>query len=310
MALLENIRVFMRVVEQGSLSAAGRQLRLSPAVVSHRMQTLEQHFGVRLLNRTTRQVRPTEEGQAFYDACQDVMEALTYAEGVVADVGGTPRGTLRVTAPLGLGRRVLGPLVPEFHTAHPEITVQLRLSDHVLDLLTESVDVAIRMAVLPDSSLIARKFFECERVLCAAPSYLEGRGVPRTPEDLLTHQCLLLRFPGSRQYRWTLPTKSGPVTVPVSGSFDADDGDVLTRWALAGQGIMLKSLWQVADHLQAGRLVPVLLDHAPEPVDLSVLYPHRRLVSAKVKAFADFAVDRLATELRTILGGLDLESLR
>ncbi len=310
MALLENIRVFMRVVEHGSLSAAGRQMRLSPAVVSHRMQTLEQHLGVRLLNRTTRRVQPTEEGQAYYNACQDVIEALTYAESVVADVGGKPRGTLRVTAPLGLGRRVLGPLVPAFHEAHPEITVQLRLSDHVLDLLTESVDVAIRMATLPDSSLIARKVMECERLLCAAPSYLERHGTPETPEDLLTHQCLLLRFPGSQQYRWTLPSKHGPVTLPVTGGFDADDGEVLTRWALAGHGIMLKSLWQVADHLRAGRLVPVLLDHAPEPVDLSVLYPHRRLVSAKVKTFADFAVDRLAAELRAILDGLDLRSLR
>ena len=310
MALLENIRVFMRVVEHGSLSAAGRQMRLSPAVVSHRMQTLEQHLGVRLLNRTTRRVQPTEEGQAYYNACQDVIEALTYAESVVADVGGKPRGTLRVTAPLGLGRRVLGPLVPAFHELHPEITVQLRLSDHVLDLLTESVDVGIRMATLPDSSLIARKFMECERLLCAAPSYLERHGTPETPEDLLAHQCLLLRFPGSQQYRWTLPSKQGPVTVPVTGDFDADDGEVLTRWALAGHGIMLKSLWQVADHLRAGRLVPVLLDHAPEPVDLSVLYPHRRLVSAKVKTFADFAVERLAAELRAILDGLDLRSLR
>ncbi len=310
MALLENIRVFVRVVEQGSLSAAGRQLRLSAAVVSHRMQSLEQHLGVRLLNRTTRRVQPTEEGQAFYDACQDVIEAVEYAEGVVADAGGTPHGSLRVTAPLGLGRRVLAPLVPEFRATHPQISVQLRLSDHVLDLLTESVDVAIRMAMLPDSSLIARKFMDCERLLCAAPSYLDRRGTPRSPNDLLAHQCLLLRFPGSQQFRWTLRTDGGPVTIPISGTFDADDGDVLTTWALNGHGIILKSLWQVADHIRQGRLRPVLLEHAPEPVDLSVIYPHRRLLSAKVKAFADFAVDRLGEELRAILDGLDLAALR
>ncbi|MDH3472633.1 MAG: LysR family transcriptional regulator [Rhodospirillales bacterium] len=310
MALLENIRVFVRVVELGSLSAAGRQLRLSAAVVSHRMKTLEAQLGVRLLNRTTRQVQPTEEGLAYYNACQDVIGALDYAESVVADVGGIPRGTLRITAPLLVGRRVLGPLVPEFQDAYPKIDVQLRLSDHLLDLLSEAVDVAVRMAIMQDSSLITRKIMDCERVLCAAPSYIDAHGAPRSPDDLLSHDCLLLRFPGSQQFRWTLQSKDGPAVVPVRGRFDADDGDVLTTWALTGRGIALKPLWEVADHLRAGRLKPVLLDHAPEPVMLSVLYPHRRLVSAKVKAFANFAVERIGAEMRAILDGLDLATLR
>ncbi len=310
MALLENIRVYLRVVELGSLSAAGRQLRLSAAVVSHRMQTLEAHLGVRLLNRTTRRVQPTEEGIAFYRACQDVVEALEYAESVVADVGGAPQGTLRITAPLLMGRRILGPLVPAFRAAYPQINVQLRLSDHLLDLLSEAVDVAVRMAIMQDSSLIARKIMDCERVLCAAPSYLESRGTPKSPEHLLDHECLLLRFPGSQQFRWTLQSKSGPVTLPIGGSFDADDGDVLTAWALMGHGIAMKPLWEIADHLRDGRLRPVLLDHAPEPVVLSVLYPHRQLLPAKVKAFADFAVEHIGVEMRSILDGLDLAALR
>jgi DNA-binding transcriptional LysR family regulator len=310
LALLENIRVFVRVVELGSLSAAGRQLRLSAAVVSHRMKTLEAQLGVRLLNRTTRQVQPTEEGLAYYNACQDVIGALDYAESVVADVGGIPQGTLRVTAPLLVGRRVLGPLVPKFQNAYPKIDVQLRLSDHLLDLLSEAVDVAVRMAIMQDSSLITRKIMDCERVLCAAPSYIEAQGAPKSPDDLLSHDCLLLRFPGSRQFRWTLQSKGGPAVVPVRGRFDADDGDVLTTWALMGRGIALKPLWEIADHLRAGRLRPVLLDHAPEPVTLSVLYPHRRLVSAKVKAFADFAVEHIGAEMRAILDGLDLAALR
>lgn len=310
MALLENIRVYLRVVELGSLSAAGRQLRLSPAVVSHRMQSLEAHLGVRLLNRTTRNVQPTAEGLAYYNACQDVIEALDYAESVVADVGGAPRGTLRVTAPLLIGRRVLGPMVPGFQESYPQIDVQLRLSDHLLDLLSEAVDVAVRMAILQDSSLIARKIMDCERVVCAAPSYLEDRGTPKAPDDLLEHDCLLLRFPGSQQFRWTLQSKGGPVTLPIRGRFDADDGDVLTTWALMGRGIVMKPLWEIAEHLRAGRLRPLLLDHAPEPVTLSVLYPHRELLPAKVKAFADFAVEHIGTEMRTILDGLDLAALR
>ena len=297
MALLENIRVFVRVVELGSLSAAGRHLRLSPAVVSHRLQQLESHLGARLLNRTTRQVQTTEQGLVYYQACQDVLGALERAESAIADAGGTPRGSLRVTAPLGFGRRVLAALLPAFQTLHSEVDVRLRLSDHLIDLLQEAVDCAIRMAVLADSSLVARKIADCPRLLCAAPAYLEAHGRPAVPEDLLEHRCLLLRFAGSQQFRWTLTTPDGPVILPVAGPLDADDGDVLTEWALMGQGIALKPLWEVAGYLRAGRLEPVLPDFPPEPAVLAVLYPHRRLLPAKVKAFADFMVEHGARTL-------------
>lgn len=292
--LLENMQVFVRVVELGSLSAAGRHLRLSPAVVSHRLQQLESHLGVRLLNRTTRQVQPTEQGAAYYEACQEVLAALAHAESVVADGGGTPRGNLRVTAPLGLGRRLLCPLIPQFTARYPQLDVRLRLSDHLLDLLREAVDVAIRLFVPVDSSLIARKVAVCPRLLCAAPDYLAAHGTPARPEDLRTHQCLLLRFPGSQQYRWTLRTPDGPATFAVGGRMDADDGDVLTDWALLGQGIVLKPLFEVAEHLRDGRLIAVLPDFPPESATLAVVYPHRQLMPAKVKAFADFVIEHLA----------------
>lgn len=310
MSLLENMRVFVRVVEQDSMSAAGRLLRLSPAVVSHRIQALESHLGVRLLNRTTRRVQPTEQGLAFYTACQEVLASVERAENVVAGIGGAPQGSLRVTAPLGVTRRLLAPLVPEFQALHPKVTLQLRCSDHLLDLLTESVDVAVRMAILSDSSLISRKIADCERLLCAAPAYLAEKGTPNTPEELLDHNCLLLRFPGSQQFRWTLQTPEGPKTYSVQGRFDADDGDALTDWALAGQGIVLKPLWEMARHLRAGSLVPLLLDTPPEPVTLSVLYPHRRLLPARVKAFSDFAVTRFAEEIEKELAGMSLQTLR
>ncbi len=309
MSLLENMRVFVRVVEQDSMSAAGRLLRLSPAVVSHRIQSLESHLGVRLLNRTTRRVQPTEQGLAFYQAAQEVLAAVERAETVVAGAGGQPQGALRVTAPLGFARRVLAPLVPEFQQAHPKVTLQLRCSEHIVDLLNESVDVALRMGILTDSSLIARKIVDCERLLCAAPSYLSERGTPQTPEDLLAHNCLLLRFPGSQQFRWTLQTPEGPQTLSVQGGFDADDGDLLTTWALNGQGIVLKPLWEVAEYVKDGRLVPVLADCPPEPVTLSVLYPHRRLLPARVKAFADFAVTRFAEEIDKRVAGLTVKDL-
>ena len=288
MSLLENIRVFIRVVELGSLSAAGRHLRLSPAVVSHRLQQLEQHLGSRLLNRTTRQVSLTEQGQAFLEACGEVVAAVERAEAAVAEGGTTPRGELKVTAPLGLGRRIVAPAVPSFQERYPQIGVRLRLSDHVVDLLKEAVDVGIRLAILEDSSLIARRIASCPRVVCAAPRYLERRGMPLEPADLLEHTCLLLRFPGTPEYRWTLTGPDGPVTLAVAGPRDADDADVLTAWALAGHGLVMKPAYEIADELREGRLVPVLQAFPPEPLTLAVVYPHRRLLPAKVKAFADF----------------------
>lgn len=308
MALLENIRVFMRVVDLGSMSAAGRHLRMSPAVVSHRMMQLEQHVGVRLLNRTTRQVTVTEHGRAYYDACIDVVETVERAEAMVSGAGVLPRGNLRVTAPLSFGRHFLLPLIGSFRAQNPEVAVRLRLSDHLIDLLGETIDVAIRLAVMPDSSFIQRKIADCPRLLCASPGYLERNGMPETPDDLHNHQCLLLRFPGSQQFRWTLQTAGGPVTLPVAGALDADDSDVLTAWALSGQGIVLKPVFEIADHLKAKRLVPVLPANPPEPVVLAALYPHRRLVPAKVRSFADFMVAEAGKAVRTAMAGLTVQS--
>lgn len=293
MASLENIRIFVRVVELGGMSAAGRNLRLSPAVISHRLQQLEDQLGVRLLNRTTRQVSVTEQGAVFYQGCQEVLAALERAETAVSEIGATPRGTLRVTAPLGLARRWLAPLAAEFRRQAPKVDLRLRLSDHLLDLLREGIDVAVRLAVPRDSGLVMHKIADCPRLLCAAPGYLAARGQPARPEELLSHDCLLLRFPGSQQYTWTLETAEGPLKLAVGGPLDADDGDVLTDWAVAGLGIVLKPRFEVAAHLRDGRLVPVLADHPPEPATLAVLYPHREHLPGKVRAFADFVAPRL-----------------
>jgi DNA-binding transcriptional LysR family regulator len=290
--VLNELKVFVRAVELKSISAAARNLRLSAAAASHRILQLEEQVGVRLLNRTTRSLQPTEAGCIFYEHALNVLEAVERAESSMAMASGVPTGSLRVAAPLGFGRRILAPLVSEFHAQHPKVEVRLRLSDHSVDLLSESVDVAIRMSALPDSSFIVRKLADCPRVLVAAPSYIEKHGAPEAPEDLLQHNCLLLRFPGSTDFRWTLNTPEGPSTLPVSGKFDADDGDVLTEWTLEGEGIMLKPYWEVADHLRQGRLRIVLPNHPPEPVSLVMLYPHRHLLPAKVRVFADFLIEK------------------
>ncbi|TWB28574.1 LysR family transcriptional regulator [Nitrospirillum bahiense] len=301
MALLENMQVFVRVVDLGSLSAAGRNLRMSPALVSHRIQQLEAHLGARLLNRTTRQLQATETGQVFYQHCLEVLEAVERAHSSIAAEGGAPSGSVRVTAPLGFGRRVLGPLVPEFRAANPMVDVRLRLSDHLLDLLRESVDMAIRMATLKDSSFVVRKIADLRRVLVAAPRYLEARGRPKAPSDLLEHDCLLLRFPGTQQYRWTLTSpgkdESKSTKLSIAGPMDADDGDVLTRWAVDGHGIALKPLWEVAEEVKSGALEIVMPEHPPEPVQLAIVYPHRALLPAKVQSLSDFLVPRVRTLL-------------
>lgn len=281
--IVENIRVFMRAVESGSFSEAGRVMRISSAVASYRIRVLEEHLGCRLITRTTRRMSLTEAGRIFYEKCLDVVEALDRAESSVAENGGAPRGVVKLTAPLGLGRKAIAPIVAGYRARHPETEIRLRLSDHLLDLVGEAVDVAVRMAKLEDSTFTQRKVADIERAICAAPAYLDRAGTPEAPDDLLRHQCLLLRYPGSRQFRWTLGREGRQAVVPVAGAVDADDGDVLTDWAVEGQGLVLKPLFEVAGHIAAGRLVRVLQDFPPEPVTLAVLYPSRRMLTRRVR---------------------------
>jgi DNA-binding transcriptional LysR family regulator len=289
---LESIRVFLRVVELGSITSGGRDLRLTPAVASKRIKELETRLGTRLLNRTTRKLIPTEAGRLFYEQARGVVSALEDAEASIAGFSGQPRGALRVSAPLGVGQRLVAPLIPRFCDLHPEVQVRMRLSDRRVDLFEEELDAAFVLGTPPDSTLKLRKIADCPRVLCAAPSYLERHGVPRTPRDLIEHghNCLLLRFPRSPEYFWTLQTADGPFRVEGSGRFDADTADVLTRWALEGHGIVNRPRFEVAEALQRGSLVEVLPATPPEPSVFGILYPHRKLQDPKVQRFIDFMV--------------------
>ena len=303
MAYLDNIAVFVRVVELGNLSAAGRDMRISPAVASNRIKELEKHLGVRLLNRTTRQLTPTEQGRAFYDGAKKVLEAVADAEAAVSALSGQPRGTIRVTAPLGLGRRLIASGIPEFRDRYPDIEVRLRLSDHDVDIMREGIDVAFRLGVLEDSSLRMRGIMECERVLVAAPAYLEKHGEPQTPDDLLRHDCLMLRYPGAREHQWTVQTPTGPRKLDVRGPYDSDDGDVLTGWALAGHGIVLKPRFEVEPFLRDWRLRTILVDTPPLPVQLAAVYPHKKYQDPKVRLLLDFMAERCQRLIREILKG-------
>lgn len=299
MSYVSNIQMFVRVYELGSMSAAARDQRTSPAVASSRIADLEKHLGLRLFNRTTRSLHPTENGHLFYDGATKVLETIAAAEDAIAQDNKGPRGTVFVAAPLGIGRRFIAPHVPAFKAAYPQIDVRLRLSDRKIDVTAEGLDVAFHLGDLADSALMVRMVADCPRVLCAAPAYIARRGNPADGAALVAdkHDCLMLRFPGATEFRWNLQTADGPVQFDVTGPFEADDGDVLTQWALDGHGIILKPLFEVAPHLACGALVPVATATPPRAVPLSCLTPHRRLRDAKVRVFLDFMIDRCRSDL-------------
>ncbi|MFW8596133.1 LysR substrate-binding domain-containing protein [Cribrihabitans neustonicus] len=305
MSYLESLRVFTRVVELGSITSGGRDLRLTPAVASKRIKELEKHLGVRLFNRTTRSLTPTEVGKLFYAEAKKVLESIEDAESVVAHFSEAPRGVIRVTAPLGVGRRIIAPLVPGFVEDYPATEIRMRMSDRKVDILADGLDVAFFIGVPHDSNLKMRKISDCARVLCAAPSYLERCGTPQVPEDLIgRHNCLLLRYPRSPEYFWMLETADGPRKFEVSGKYDADDSDVLTAWALDGRGIVNKPRFDVAAHLRDGSLVEVLPQTPPVSTVFGCLYPHRKLQDPKIRLFVDYAVKHgLAAFRRSEAGG-------
>lgn len=283
--------VFARTAELSSLSAAGRELRLSAAVVSSRIAKLERQLGVRLLNRTTRRVNLTEEGQIFYEHCTRILKEIELIENTIGSRSSGPKGAITVTAPAGFGRLHVAPFIPAFSERHPDVQVRLHLTDRITDVIRDGTDLAIRIGDLTNYSFIARKLAANRRVLVASPDYLDTHGMPEKPEDLHDHNCLLLRFPGSQQYQWTLSGPDGSVTLSLNGKFDADNGEVLTQWCLAGAGIALKSLWEVADDIREDRLRVVLPEWTPPGHAIYALYPHGRLLPPRIRAFIDFLVE-------------------
>ncbi len=300
MSYFDNIRTFVRVYELGSMSAAGRDLRISPAVTSARISQLEEHLGVRLFQRTTRNLTPTEQGRAFYGGAREVLEVLEAAEAQVAQLTDNPKGSLYVAAPLGVGRRLIAPHVPGFLKQYPEVQIRLRLSDRKVDLTTEGLDLAFFLGTPEDSTLRLRKIADVTRVLCAAPEYIARRGNPASGEALVAHrhECLNLRFPGATEFQWRLRTPDGPKRFAVAGRYESDDGDVLTDWALAGEGIALKPVFEVAEYLRSGRLVPVAEATPPEPIQMACLFTHRRGQDPKTRLFMDYVTDRVGAAIR------------
>ncbi|NVJ96895.1 MAG: LysR family transcriptional regulator [Alphaproteobacteria bacterium] len=289
MSVFDDMAVFTRVVEQGSFSGAGRTLRMSPALVSSRIARLESHLGVRLFNRTTRRVTVTEAGRRYYDDCLDIRRRVADAEARVSEHDTMPSGILRLTSSTSFGRQFLANQIPTFANRFPDVSLQYRMTDALVDVFGDGMDISVRIGPLADSSLKARILSPCPRYIFAAPDYLAKQGIPETPRDLIDHNCLLLRFPGSRQFRWRFQEASGEdYDVGVEGTLDSNNGEALLEWALMGAGLVFKTYFEVADHVKAGRLKIVLADHMPQDAYIAALYPYEKYIPPRVRAFIDF----------------------
>lgn len=277
--------VFVRTVRCGSLSAAARTLSLTPAAVSYRLTKLEGRLGTRLLHRTTRRLVLTEDGSEYLQHAQRLIGELEKAEAAVSRRDEVPQGTLKVTMPSSFGRQHIAPLVPKFLKRHPLMRLNLNLSDQILDIMEEGVDLSIRICELRDSDFIARKLAPDHRVVCASPEYLESHGVPQKPADLAGHNCLMLM----QQPYWTFKGPEGLERIKVSGNFECNNGEAIREAALSGLGLALKATWDIAGAIKTGRL-KTLLDDYPIASETSIwaVYPSRRNVPAKVTAFILF----------------------
>jgi len=293
---MASMAAFTRVVGAGSFSAAAREMEVSQALVTKQIQELESWLGARLLNRTTRRLSLTEVGTGFYERAARILEAVEEAKNAAGALQTAPRGRLRINAPVSFGLLHLAPVVTDFLRRFPDVSVELLVNDRVVDLLEGEFDVGVRIGRLRDSSLIARRIAPIRLAVCAAPDYLARRGTPRTPDDLANHDCLEYTYFESRG-EWRLLNSEGKeIVVPVSGRYLANNADVLRTSAIAGEGIVLLPTFIIGEDLRTGRLVRLLPDYPPPEQGLHTLYPPGRHLSAKVRSFVDFLVDRFGGE--------------
>lgn len=288
---LDAMLAFTKVVSSGSFAEAGRQLGLTRSAVSKGVIELEQVLGARLLDRTTRQVNPTEVGLAYYERCLSILAQIEETELQVSRLHEEPRGTLKLNAPMSFGIMHLGDAVADFMGKYPDLNLELSLNDRFIDPIEEGYDVTIRIADLKDSSLIARKLGPSRRVLAAAPSYIEKHGVPSLPADLKEHACL--NFGQTTQLqKWSLRDGEDVITVPINSSLCSNNGDVLREAAIAGRGITKLPTFFIGEDIKQGKLKVVLPDNPPTSLGLYALYAPNKYMAAKTRVFIDFLVER------------------
>ena len=288
------MQVFVRVATLGSFSAAARALHLSQTMVTKHVAALEDRLGVKLLHRSTRRLVLTEGGRSYLAACERILAEIEEAEASASLDRIEPRGTLRLNVPLTFGLRQIVPALTAFSRLHPAVAVDLGLADRYVDLIEEGWDLAVRIGRLKDSGLVARRLAPCRTIVCAAPSYLEAHGAPRSPEDLSGHNCLGYTLPSAiGAGRWAFGA-GGDVVVPVEGNLRANNGDALLAAALAGQGLIYQPTFIVGDSLRDGSLLRVLSGYPTLELGVHAVLPSGRQAPAKVRAFVEFLARRFA----------------
>lgn len=285
------MQVFVESVNQGGFSAAGRQLSLSPSAVSKLITRLENRLGVRLFNRTTRLVNLTEAGQAFYKRCVEILEEVENAETSITGFGHVPKGILRINSTPGFFKHQLLPIMFEFQRLYPQLIVDFQLTGQPIDLINDGVDLAIRLGVLKDTSLVARKLGESNRIVCASPLYLKNNGIPSTPTALLKHNCLRLSTSDVfNQWKFSYDEKEEEIA--TKGNFITDNVDALYEYTLMGGGIARLSSFMIGEDIKAGRLVPILKNYTIEKQQIHAVFPHRKYLPAKVRVLLDYLINK------------------
>ncbi len=289
-----DLAFFSLLARHPSLAAAAQELGVTPPAVSRRLAALEQRLGVRLLNRTTRRLSLTPEGERYVDEGERILRDIDSLERSLAASRAEPRGLLRINATFGFGRCHLAPAVSDFVRRYPEVEVVLQLTDRPLDLTEHAMDLGIRFGNPPDARVLARQIAANRRLLCAAPAYLTAHGSPASPAELAAQQCIVIRENNRAFNHWQLSDGKQQELVKVRGALSSNHGEVAVDWALAGHGIILRSEWDVAPYLRSGQLQRLLPAWTGAAADIYAIYPQRHHLSAKVRVFIDFLVERFA----------------
>ncbi|MFZ2386685.1 MAG: LysR family transcriptional regulator [Polaromonas sp.] len=279
---------FSLLARCGSFSAAARELDVTTPAISKRLAQMEARLGVQLLNRTTRRVGLTAEGETYLSHARRILAEIDDMEQLVSSAAAAPRGLLRVNATLGFGRSHIAPLISGFTKRHPQVQVQLQLSADPPPLTEDAFDVCVRFGEPPDARVLARHLAPNRRLLCAAPSYLARHGIPKVPHDLARHDCIGIRQGDEAYGTWRLTLGKRTETVKVRGNLSTNDGEIAVNWALAGHGIVMRAEWDIARYLRSGRLKQVLENYRTPSADIYAVYPQRHQVSARVRAFVEF----------------------
>lgn len=291
---ISDLRLFVGLIEAGNISAAARILNSSSPAVSRRLAALEARLGIRLITRTSRHFEPTDEGRLYYKRGLCILRQIEEAEAEATSGGKIPRGQIKVGAPMGLGRRIIAPVIERFNDAYPDVNVHLVLSDAGWDVLDDSLDIAIRVGLPPDTSVIARTLVSQRRIVCASPEYLARFGTPRTPEDLTRHNCIRLVKGACALDNWQFSCNGRKQGVRVTGTFTTTSSEVISQWAVAGKGVALLALWDIQDHLKTGKLRECLSDYWCDVIELYAVFVHRQHLPLRIRTFVDFIANEFS----------------